>query len=211
MSGKDWCRNTAWGQNERDVFFRKLDRTRNKTGYLRVQGFTLLETHEASHYAPAIELFQLALREYPHEFENAQLHLGLGRCHEALNNFDEALRCFELSMTAQDAFPNMKANAYLDFCWLVAREKLNSRYDVALALLEKNKKEPFFPIEKYKHFGAAALIHADLEDALSAKDNARVAIQASQIKDSGARYHPHVGLVDNIDKHVHEKLEEIAS
>jgi hypothetical protein len=80
-----------------------------------------------------------------------------------------------------------------------------------LALLEKNKKEPFFPIEKYKHFGAAALIRADLEDALSAKENASVAIQASQIKDSGARYHPHVGLVANVDKHVHEKLEKIAS
>jgi len=211
MSRTDWCRQTTWGQNERARFFSKLKRAKNKSGYLRVQGFTLLETHQAVNCVAAIELFQMALRDYPHEFENAQLHLGLGRCHEALTNVDEALRCFDLSMAAQDAFPNVKAGAYLDFCWLVARQKLKSKYDIALALLEKNKKEPFFPFENYKHYGSAALIHAELGKSLSAKENARVAIQAAEIKDSRARYHPHVGLVNNVDMDVHERLTRIAS
>ncbi len=211
MSENEWCRQAAWGQNERDLFFRKLTRAKNKTGYLRVQGFTLLETHKQPNYLAAIEIFQLALRDHPHEFENAQLYLGLGRCHEALSNVEEALRCFDLSMAAQDAFPNVKANAYLDFCWLVAREKLHSKYDIALVLLEKNKKEPFFPIEKYKHFGCAALIDAELGKALSAKENATTAIKAAKIRHSGARYHPHAGLVNNVDDSVHQRLTRIAS
>src|SRR5438034_9026039 len=104
MARTDWCRQATWGHDERDQFFSKLKRAKNKSGYLRVQGFTLLETHQAVNYVAAIELFQMALRDYPHEFENAQLHLGLGRCYEALTNVYEALRCLDLSMAAHDTF-----------------------------------------------------------------------------------------------------------
>jgi hypothetical protein len=199
----DWFRNRGWNDEIARRFEEKLGRARRKAQYLRIQAYTLTATH------PEVAL-QLLERYF--ELENprhqAQGHSQRAAALKTLGRIEQAADAYEAALACEVEFPNLKTGAYVELPMLVATERLTSRFDRALAVLDQHKDRPMFPVEHFLWHAARALILSSTGDRAAATADARLALEAAKLDHSGFRYHPTVGLVT--EKH-RTLLNEIAA
>jgi hypothetical protein len=86
-------------------------------------------------------------------------------------------------------------------------------YSEALAVLDAGEKEPTLPLPTLRYQSAAtrAIIFADRGDTVQARRFARLAMEAAAATHSGLSYHGSIGLVENPDPVIHEKVRALAS
>jgi hypothetical protein len=139
----------------------------------------------------------------------AEAHLYRARAHIALRNVD-AIDSFEATLARENAHPNYRTQAFLELPILIAIECRSALYDRAIDILTERKSGLILLIERYKWLGALALILHEKGQTLEAQSAARLALEAATATDSGFRYHPNFGLVDDTTDEFGTRLTKIA-
>lgn len=193
MSRDSWFRNTDWNDAIAAAFDEELKRARDKNQYLRIQAGTLAPTH------PQVALSLLdryfALGE---NFDMAQAHVDRATAHLALGDLESAFVSYEAALARERVHPNLRTNAYLDLPYLIAINEASDRFEQALLLLSDSVDQLMFPVDRFKHHAARAIILASTDRGLATQE-AKLALEAAASDHSGFRYHPKIGLVS--DRH----------
>jgi tetratricopeptide (TPR) repeat protein len=189
MADDSWFRNESWDEAIALAFDQKLKRARQKSQYLRIQACALARTHPRV----ALELLDryFALGD---DFDQAQAHVDRATAYLALGDIDSAIQSYEAALERERAFPNLRTGAYLDLPYLIAINGLTDRFDQAMTMLSGSEKRLMFPVDRFKHHAARAVILAK-SDLSAARLEAKAALEEAALDHSGFSYHPTVGLV----------------
>ena len=205
MGRDDWWRNTSWNEDIEAAFFNKFARAKNKSFYLRNQARFLASSHP-----------EVALRLLDHYFKlgadssEAEAHFYRARAHVALRSMDAAVIAFEAVLAREDALPNFRTWAFHELPVLIATERMSAHYDRAIQVLMKHRNWLTFPVQHYQWHGALALILHERGQTLEAANEAKQALEAAKMTDSGFQYHPNLGLVGDTAGEFGKRLSEIA-
>ena len=193
MSRNDWYRHTAWDSEIEAAFEAKLKRARGKAQYLRIQALHLTQSHP-----------EVALRLLDRYFELGSDLVGCSAAHEsraeaylALGRIDEAIACYEAALEREAAFPNAKSNVSVEYPFLIATHNLRQHFARALQILEANRDDVAFPVNRFRWHAARALILTELGSAHDARSSAKLALEAAAEQKSEFRYHQSLGLVSD--------------
>jgi tetratricopeptide (TPR) repeat protein len=189
MTDVEWFRNSQWNEAIALAFEQKLKRARHKSQHLRIQACTLASSHP--HVALALLERYFALGD---DFDHAQAHVDRANAYAALGNMDAAIQSYEAALERERVFPNLRTNAYLDLPYLIALNDIAGRFDQAMAMLSSSDDRLMFPVDRFKHHAARAVILA-LSNPTAARMEARTALDAAALDHSGFRCHPALGLV----------------
>jgi len=203
---RDWFRNTSWTPGIEDAFFEKLARAKDKSQYLRIQASTLASS------SPEIALRlldqYLALGEH---FDMAQAHVDRATAYLCLGQVASAILAYETALAREESYPQLKTQARLELPFLIAERRLSQHYDRAISFLEAHKNKLMSPLDRFRWHCALALIRSEQGERRTAQGAAREALAAASETKSGFRYHQHVGLVENIDEALRQRLRELAA
>jgi tetratricopeptide (TPR) repeat protein len=193
MARDDWYRNTDWNDAIASAFFEKLKRARDKSQYLRIQACTLAMAHPEV----ALELLDsyFALGD---NFDMAQAYVDRATACLALGDLDSAISAYEMAVERERVFPALRTGASLDLPYLIAVNRIYDRYEQALSMLGSTPDGLMFPVDRFKHHAARAMILRS-QDRVAAAAEAHLALESAALDQSGFRYHPKLGLVS--DKH----------
>ncbi len=89
-------------------------------------------------------------------------------------------------------------------------KRMSAHYDRAIQVLMKHRNWLTFPVQHYQWHGALALILHEQGQTLEAANEARQALEAAKMTDSGFQYHPNLGLVGDTADEFGNRLGEIA-
>jgi tetratricopeptide (TPR) repeat protein len=198
----DWFRNTTWNAEIEKIFDEKLRRARRKEQYLRIQASTLARSHPEI----ALKLLDRYFR-LPDDFDHAQAHVDRAEALLALDRLNEAIESYERALAREEAFPNLRTQAYLDLPYLIATREIEERFGRALDLLQTNEARLMFPVDRFRWYASWALIAASKGNRQLAKTNAKCALEAAAVDHSAFRYHASVGLVTAKYDDIIQKLE----
>lgn len=216
MGRDDWYRRTTWTESDRGDFWARIAKTRkpaSQAQYIRIQASVL---QESGLIDAAIDLDRRLLAEFPEPFELAVTHYELGKCLLTKGDIDGALDSFRNAITAQRDLPTVQTKAWLAFGRLVAETGRKDLYDEFLTYFgERESQRAFaselsFPIDRYELAATLAIIHRDLGNQKKAVEFAREALAAASAQESGFRYHPNIGLVENTSSALHKNVIELA-
>lgn len=194
MGTGDWFRQKEWSPAIEAAFFAKLKRARDKAQYLRIQACTIAQSHPGVALALLERYFDLG-----EDFDIAQAHYDSATAHLALGDIDRAIDSLEAALKREECFPNLKTQAYLSLPVLIVRQRLTERYDQALELLEKHRDRVMFPVDSFRWNAVLAVVLAEFGRRDEALNAANAALKAAELKHSGFRYHPNLGLVGSSD------------
>ena len=209
---KEWFRRTRWSAADEEDFNRRLARSRaqRRAQYLRIQALHLTEA-APPRFDVALALLDRLITEYPDNLQLAQAHLQRAECLVILGRIEEGIAAFRSALATEREFPHSRTAAYLCFAYFVATSNMERLHDEALDVLEEFGHEEMFPREIFLHNAALALIaHATGESSVAREAAARALTAASQSQ-SGFRYHPTVGLVEQADPTVTARLNKLAA
>lgn len=192
MDNDNWFRNETWSPEVEEDFRARLKRARNKSQYLRIQASTLASTHPQT----ALELLKeyFALGDDPF---SADAHATQAEAYLALGEISAAVDALETALTRETRSPSVMTNAYLSLPCLVAERRLHQYYARALGILDEHRSKPTLPVDHYRWHGAKALILSEQGKKAEAMQEAKLALDAALQTQSGFRYHPDLGLVDD--------------
>jgi tetratricopeptide (TPR) repeat protein len=206
MTRDSWFRNSDWNSDIEAAFFAKLGRAREKGQYLRIQAYSLANSHPRVALRLLDQYFALGDR-----FDLARAHVDRATALLALNDPEGAIEAYEAALSAEVRRPNVMTSASLDLPWLIARRKDRARYGRALELLEKAAASLTFPAQRFGWHAVMALIVSELGKSAEARQHARIAIEEAAREYSGFRYHPRLGLVGDEHEELRRQLARIAS
>lgn len=190
MSDDDWFRNKSWNESVENEFMAKLQRARRKEQYLRIQASTLASIEPAV----ALRLLEqyFSLKE---DFDHAQAFCDMANAYTALGNVTGAIDAYRQALEREEAFPNLKTDAYLAFPTMIVENQLKQHYGEALAVLDSNVDRLMFPVDFFRWHALVALIEEEAGNTEQASTHAAEALEAAQVKKSGFRFHQNLGLV----------------
>lgn len=208
VSRDDWYRSRSWSAEVEAAFYARLRRSRtdfNKAQYLRIQASYLTSVRPEI----ALRLFDecLALGS---RFEQAPALAGKAEAYLAAGDIEQAARMYEASIALEREYPSVRTNAYIDFAVLVAVQRMKERYLLILEILDERARELTFPVDRYRYFGARALVLREQGLLNDAKANAEVALAAVSESHSGFIYHRDVGLVERTDDDFGRRVRALA-
>lgn len=206
MASDDWYRNKEWNDRIEEAFFGKLNRARDKAQYLRIQASYLSSTKPNV----ALRLLEQYFR-LPDNFDHAQALVDRASAYISLGDIPNALESYEAALRREEESPKLQTQAYLDLPFLIATRKLSEQYDRCLEVLNRYKDRNMFPVDVFRWHAAKALVLAELADMAGAKDEAIVALAASEKDKSGFRYHPAIGLVGDKYPELKDRLVELSN
>jgi tetratricopeptide (TPR) repeat protein len=211
MKSEDWYRKRTWTQADQEDFFARLKRSRayNRAQYLRIQAAYLQDESSEEMIRYSLSLLDKMLAEYPEASEIAQAYVQKAECLLALNRIDEAIGYFRKALDAERKNPNYRTTAWLGFGWAVIEHELESLYDEVLAVLEEFRSSFLFEKDKYQLNAIRAVIADARGEHTEAKIYSKEALDAASKDNSGLRYHPKVGLVEDTNTSVHTKLNDL--
>ena len=201
MATKDWFRNEDWDEEIETAFFAKLRRARDKAQYLHIQAGTLASTHPNIALRLLEQYFQLG-----DTFFRSPAHVSQAQAYLALGKVESAIRSYEAALTAEEDFPNVQTQAYLDLPFLVAMKGIEELYPRSLELLAKFETRPAFPLEHFRWHASKALILNQQDKYGEARRSACEALSWAEKTDSGFRYHRDLGLVGERHEGLKAKL-----
>ena len=212
MSSDDWFRRATWTDEDRVNFSARLKRARkyNRPQYLRIQAVHLAEV---GNHSAALELLHHFLQLDDGSIDLAQAQLQRAESLLASGNEDDAIDAFRASLDAERARPNVQTEAWLLYPWYIVETQKLQLYSEAHDVLQEFSKlrSPSFPVSDYRFHCVKAVLLAHDGDQPQAETHADQALTAADAKHSGYRYHPNLGLVQNTNNTVHQRVTEIAA
>jgi tetratricopeptide (TPR) repeat protein len=197
----EWFRNENWSPAIETHFFEKLKRARDKSQYLRIQAGYLAENR------PEIAL--MLLEKYfslGDHFDKAQAFLDQATAYTSLGRIEEAIWSLLKALKREQEFPNLRTQAWSSYALLVVSNNLKSQFEKTTQILDEQKSQLTFPVDKFVWHAAYALIKEAQGSLQAARDEANEALAAAQMDHSGFRYHPKVGLVGSDYDEIRNRL-----
>jgi tetratricopeptide (TPR) repeat protein len=207
MRKTDWYRNVDWNPEIESAFFSRLNRSRDKSQYLRIQASHLTSSHPRS----ALQLLDQYFLLGDDHFDIAQAQVNKAEALTALGDIDAALSAYNEALERERKFPNYKTQAYLDFALLVLNARKVHLYTKVLEVLDEYRDCPLFPVDRYRAHGTRALILRELGRAAEAQSSAKLALAAAAERWSGFRYHQNLGLVGNVEDEFSARIAAVAN
>lgn len=190
MSRPDWYRSTEWDARIASAFDARLARARNKEQYLRIQASYLATSNPVVAHALLDRYFAL-----PDQFDAANAHVDQATAFLTQGRLAEALEAFKAALAREQAFPNLRTQAYVELPLLVATHGVKSEYANARDVLTTNKERPLFPGEHFKWNAAFALLLIADGDHEAARPFACTAVAAAELQPEFTGPRPGLGLV----------------
>lgn len=201
MASDDWYRNIDWNSKIEEEFYAKLNRARSQRDqYMVIQALTLVNRHPKISLRLIDEYFDSRMNK----FHDVMALLARAEAYLALDEIDNAVYAYRAVLDQETKVPNHLTTAYVDYPYFVAIHNVESEFNNAIKVLNENIERLMFPKDHYKWHAAKALIHSD-------KDEAVKALEAAQIKKSGFRFHPNVGLVGKEHRPIIKELLKLSS
>ena len=215
MSG-DWFRRHSWTKADQAEFFARLGRSGtpfHKAQYARIQAYELHQAGGARYAREALELLDMIVESWMGDAQRGSVHHQRAECLRDLGRDAEAIQAYCDTFAEQRRSPSDLTNAHLDFAWWISASGKRDLFDEAMSVLEEFSRDAgiTFPASVYLAEGARALIQYARGDRDGASIHARQALDAAELKHSGLRYHPTVGLVRRRDDSTHARLTSIAA
>lgn len=208
MSGNDWFRNKTWNSNIESVFFKKLGRARSQRDqYLAIQALVLAPVKPDI----TLRLVSMYFDSRKNDFHDYRVLIAKGKALEVQGDFAAAVETYKDLIAWQGARPSVKAGGDLMLAYLVATESLSEHFDFALEQLRRMPDADVFPVATFRRHAAAALIYSDKQESSLAQSHAVQALEAADIRHTGLRYHPKLGLVGPEYKKVVDALRRLAT
>ena len=212
MGRRDWFRNDTWTPDVKAAFRQRLGRSRgsfHRAQYLRIQAFHLAE---AGHNQAAIELLDELFEKYPEKWQLALARSQSAKCLLALGRVAEVVDEYRLSLQAERDDPILKTGAWLDFACLIAFHGMSHLYDEASAVLDEfsSSSSLAFPAQRFQYSAARAFLADAAANRDAARAFAKAALENAAAEHSGFRHHSQLGLVNDLDKRLEQRLAAIA-
>ena len=208
MGREDWYRNTEWNPEIEQEFHSRLKRSRSQRDQnLVIQALTLAK-HQPQ---KALELVEFFFETRTNDFEDMRAYLAGANAYIELNDLENTLEWYKKVLKREKECPKHLSTTYLDYPYLVAKEKIEAEYEHALEVLLENVDRPMFPSDHYQWNAALALITYEQGDKEKSMKHAALALEAAQIKKSGFRYHQNVGIVGKEYKNEIKELQKIGT
>lgn len=204
MSKDDWYRNSKWNSKIEKAFNEKLNRSRRKEQYLRIQASYLTSKHPKVSLKLLDEYFMLE-----DKFDNAQAYVDQANAYIALDNIEEAICSYEKALEREKIFANLLTEAYIEYPFFVAINNLSIYYDRVLEILKDSNDRLSFAVDYFRYHSSLAIILKSNGYLDEARDNAKEAIMYSEKDHSGFSYHKNIGLVDKEYKKAIKKISKI--
>lgn len=213
MGREDWYRNETWTPEVQAAFRARFERRRgsfHKAQYLRIQAYYLAKTglHQV-----AVDLLDELFQKYPDDSQIASARSQRAECLLALGRIAEVADEYRLSLQAERDNPTFKTGAWLNFACLVTFHGMSNLYNEASAVLDEftASRSLIFPAEKFQYAVARAILAEAKGDQDVAAAFAKSALENAAAEHSGFRYHPQLGLVNDLDKRLEQRLAAIAN
>lgn len=213
MPEEEWFRRTTWTPEAERAFEAKLSHSRGqRSEYLRIQAYTLVETGDPENARAAVRLAGRYLEENPEGFLRGSVLTTLARAWETLGELQAALGAYRESLEADRGEENPVGYGSIELAWFVAVHSLAEAYEEALSAMERDRRDEdlAFPLNQYRYFGALALISSDLGDEQHATRMARNAMAAAAQTRGPFEAHPELGKVPEVRDRAYERLAELA-
>ncbi|MBI2841669.1 MAG: hypothetical protein HYX75_25415 [Acidobacteria bacterium] len=212
----DWFRRHSWTETDQAEFFARLGRSRtpfHKAQYVRIQAYELHQAGGARYAREALELLDTIVESWMGDAQRASVHHQRAECLRDLGRDVEAIQAYRETFAEQRRSPSYLTNAHLDFAWWIAASGMRELFDEAMSVLDEFSRDGgiTFPASVYLAEGARALIQHARGDRDVASTHARRALDAAELKHTGLRYHPTVGVVRRRDEATHAMLTSIAA
>jgi hypothetical protein len=207
MSSEDWYRNAEWSDEIAAAFFARLRRSRkwNTAQYLRIQASYLAKRSPKV----ALDLIEKFFELEPDQtkIECVSAHLVRANAYIKLRDSKNALTSFEAAVEREREFPNVQTSAWSEYARFVVSNKLEQLYPRILEILDQHRGSALLLLksEVFTWNASKALILARTEAQEDPVVFLKAALDAAQ-GDSGLRYHPTVGLVEDTDSLLAELL-----
>ncbi|MBY0423476.1 MAG: hypothetical protein K2Q06_14310 [Parvularculaceae bacterium] len=205
MSREDWFRNISWDADIEAAFYKKLSRARDKSQYLRIQAHMIADKYPAAALQLLQQYFLLG-----NKFDNARAYDDQATAYLALGNIEAAITAYEASLARQAEFPQLRTQSYLWLPLLIVTRSLKARFDQAMSILEANRDQAMFPVDRFHWNALRAIILTESGDALRALDAANAALSAAAEVHSGFHKHPTIGLVGERQETLFARVSAIA-
>src|SRR5688572_5624725 len=117
----DWFRKLSWTKSDQEDFWahHKRARASGKSQYLRIQAVHLAGTGKTEMRSAALALLNLLIGEFPDPVQLSFAYTQRAEIHAAEGRIEEALSDYRRAIAREREFPNAKADAWLEFGWLV--------------------------------------------------------------------------------------------
>jgi tetratricopeptide (TPR) repeat protein len=211
MADDEWFRNSRWELEDQNAFFERLSRSRgnnNKAQYARIKALSLARSGNKYLVIGAKDLLKRIIQEWPDRSELASCYLQLAECEELLGNLESTVDWYRKSLQQEKIYPNVRTMAWTQFPLFVVKNHLRKHYGESLKILSEFEPDFTFPKDQFVVFAVRSLIASENGDHQNARENAEKALQLAGVKDSGLRYHPKVGLVED-QQEIINRLEKI--
>jgi len=213
MPKEEWYRQRAWTPETERAFEEKLSRSRGqRSEYLRIQAYTLVETDDLDNAHAAVELAGRYLAENPEGLFRGSVFKTLARAWTTLDHIDMALSAYREALEAERGQKNLHEYGYIEFAWFVAVRRLCEAYEEALSAMGTDRRDEDlqFPLNRYRYFVALALISSELGDAPHAGRMALNAMAAAAEPRGPFVEHLELGTVTGVGEGAYERLTELA-
>ena len=213
MNKTEWFRRNTWTDADRNDFNSRLGRSRGgsrKAQYLRLQALHLAQ---AGLHLAAIELLDRLFAEFPDKVQLALAHAQKAESLAKIGQPDAAIDEYRECLQTERDFPNVRTNAWLDFCWLVLEMHRTFLYDEVRKVVEEFRNEGGlkFPAIEYRYAVIQAMLAEARGEISRAREFAQQALVQAEKNHSGLRYHPTVGLVGTESNAFAERLRILAA
>jgi tetratricopeptide (TPR) repeat protein len=217
MSRINWYRQTTWTESDREAFFTQLNKSRKvatRDQYLRIQALYLQRVGTEKMLHAALELLDLLFQESPDSYELTSAYLQKANCLLALGDEAGAIAHFRKALQRENEGRSGRTTASLEFGWMIIERGLTDLYDEALEVVcayAERVPGPIFAYQRYIVNAVRAVIANERGYPEIARECAQRALGEASQTHSGFRYHPKVGLVQETDNPVHQRLQEMVS
>ncbi|MCP4976588.1 MAG: hypothetical protein GY931_10540 [Maribacter sp.] len=185
MSKDDWYRNKEWNEEIENKFFAKLKRSRSQRDqYIVIQAGALNKIKPKV----SLRLVDYYFETRKESFHDVSALLSRADALLELGEIDEAIEAYKCVLAAEEEFPSIKSNTYVEYPYIVATRQIEREYEFALETLKMHVGRLTFPVDCFMWYASKALIENNPEFAQKALD-------AAEIKKSGFRFHQKLGLV----------------
>ncbi len=207
----DWFRRTTWTELDASEFEARLKRARanGRPQYVFIQGSTLFDTADIRLVRVALTLAERCATDFPKHIHRSAAFYLKGKCLERLDDLPGALAAYRLAVEAEREGGCVITDAYLSFAWVVAIREVRTHQVEARALLDEFAKRPAFPVQRFRHHAARALILAQTETGTGFATDARAALSAATADRSGFVWHQDLGLVGDRYEDVRSRLQSL--
>jgi len=213
MGREDWYRQTTWTAADEEAFRSRLRRCRSqgtRAQCLRIQALYL---EQAGLVDPAMQLLGEYLETCREGSELSMVYGQLAACHERLGNVREAVICLRSALAAEEARPNMRTHAWLEFGRIAVEHGFVDLFDDFLRLVEERGRragglrgETVFPVQRYLLNAYLAIIYTSRGEPSRGREHAKQALVAAAETKSGFSRHPELGLVSDTTTDLYRRI-----